>query len=131
MTLVYDSVMDPKTVAIPIGMPVPAGVPIGQFAVRSHGTMEALLIHLFCAWPPKKCQNNQQASCEYFHAGTHFQGATTMHDILCLITPHHDINYYQNNYAQHCENKVAGTINGGLNDDTGRNRGIIYYVGLL
>ena len=120
MTQVYDSVMDPKSAATPNGRP-------GGIAVRSHGTMKALLIHLFCNIPPKGCQNNKH--CEYFHAGTHFQGATTMHDILCLITPYHDIHDYQNSYAKRCENKIAGTINGGYNNKTNNNRGIIYYVG--
>ena len=98
--------------------------------IRSHGTMEALLIHLFCGKRPTTCQNQNHLDCAYFHEGTHFTGLTTMRDILCMIQPHHDIDYYHKRFAKHCQNKVAGTINGGLNEESDRNRGIIYYVGL-
>jgi len=151
MVLLYDTVIDPIVPKERVKLNT-------DTHVRSHATLEALMLHIFCGIPPKSCEDflktkkkkkeksevknqkektrSEEESCQYFPVGSHFPDEkkkkrtnTTLRDILSRI----NVNNYKklDHYTQYndlCVNKDKGAINGATRSKS-NNRGILYFAG--
>jgi len=140
MVLLYDTVIDPNE-------KITTSDWKKEDHVRSHATLEALMLHIFCGKPPS-CKG-QGENCVYFPAGSHtnFPAGTTYDNILSFVKFRKDDHgKYANPNKKYCVNSNAGTINGGLaalrnntkkeqqeevtkkERNSKRNRGVLYLV---
>jgi len=131
MVLLYDTVIDPNE-------KITTSDWKKEDHVRSHATLEALMLHIFCGKAPSRCKRQDKKKCVYFPKGSHKVSATTLGDILSSVAFPDD---YKTKYADKkingkpiCVNSIAGTINGGLaalqkgERNSKRNRGVLYFV---
>jgi len=124
MVLLYVTVIDSKIPKDPLQL---------KTHVRSHATLEALLIHIFCGKPPKGCEKNtrsEEESCLYFPKGSHKElkkRETTLGDILSRVDDYKKLDHYTQ-YNDLCVNKDKGAINGATRSKS-NNRGILYFAG--